>query len=1257
MPKSSKSDKNGEKEDKSSKNILQKRDIIISPHFTYQKVDIQDNTSYNPFSSGEKSRPENSANNSEIIENNKIENESNSSPNNEKKNQEIININTPSQSQKSDWGNSEEICNSSTERKKEKLKKDLTPQNNNNTSNNNNIFGENSPSSINNEMQIEEWDNNKSGDLEIKSKENQNKNNINNHKEKEKTVEWGEDDNKINDKQINDDKKQIEEMNIENDKDEGIREDKGPLPEPKDTKDTFANFVEEKNKKESEMTWFNRDGRKEKDEYAENNIKKLLVEHEKLIKRKESDKISELESLEFQMYYVKVTTNEEPKLLHDQKRPRIRFENLNKVPEQLRQNINQLQYDYLTPIQRAIMPYIQVGKDIVCVAETGSGKTLSYLFPIIGQMLIEGVPKNPFIEKETENNKKDENKTEEKKKENEESGETNKKEYNNLFRTNTAYPLALIIVPSRELATQISNESKKLAMNTGIKTVSLIGGEKRNYQYIDLAKGCDILVSTPLRLTDFLNCGKINLKMVKYLVLDEAEKMLEPDFYEQLKSIFDKLPMRKYRQNLLFSATFNDDVKGIAKYCLNNYYYFCPIIESPKQIKHEFYHFENGEEKIGYLLKYLKSEEVKNKSILIFMNSKKDVDILNKILQNENIKSCAIHGDKVQADRKKAINEFKLGYKNILISTDIISRGMDFPNIYSVINYDMPNNIDDYIHRIGRTGRMGQKGIAITYVDQIDETSKERLIQLLQHLDQEVPSWINDIESNRRAYNFSKRDNNNYNNSWNNSNDNENNFKRDKFNKNNNYKRGFNKDNNRNNNWKKKDNNDDWGNTNDNKKDNWRDDNHNNNRKDDWKKKDNNDEWGSNDNNTNKDYNNKKSDWDNNNDEGWGKNDDNKKNNNENWNNKNDGGCGNSPNKTKNNNNNDSWGNSDNKFDKNENKKNRNDNNDGWDWGDDNSNNKNENKDDWQTPNNNNNDWNNNNKDNDWNNSSNNNRKNDFRDRGKGRGRGRGRGFRDRDNNIKKNDFNSRDRNNNSEKNNFSIQQNNDDIEIPEDAYEELFIMGINYESIEDDLKDTFSKYGEISSCKILKDKETGKSRGIGFVKFGDKKSAVKAMNDADNLICKGRNLRIRYANNKNGEIKGKTGGKKFDKRNDDDGNNTWGNDTKNNENSFNDKGKSGRGRGNDRGRGRGRGRGRDFNRNNKNDNNEWGNNNGGWEKNDKKENNNDCWGDDNNGNGKNNKEKEKNDSWADGNDDAWGNNNERERSRDKDNNKNVDEW
>ena len=320
-------------------------------------------------------------------------------------------------------------------------------------------------------------------------------------------------------------------MEIENDDD--IREDKDPLPEPKETENTFSNFVEDKNKKE--MTWFNRDGRNEKDEYAENNIKKIMTEHEKKIKLRE-DKISELESIEFKMYYVKVNSNEEPKLLHDRIRPRIKFENLNKVPEQLKENIKKLQFDYLTPIQRGIMPYIQYGKDIVCVAETGSGKTLSYLFPIIGQMLIEGVPENPYISKKNENNKEENNNDKNNKAENNkeikednvkdassnnDKNDENKKSIH--YRDNTAFPLCLIIVPSRDLAVQISKESKKLAMNTGIKTVAIIGGEKRGLQYIELSKGCDILVSTPLRLTDFLEKDKVKLSMVKYLILDEAE--------------------------------------------------------------------------------------------------------------------------------------------------------------------------------------------------------------------------------------------------------------------------------------------------------------------------------------------------------------------------------------------------------------------------------------------------------------------------------------------------------------------------------------------------------------------------------------------------------------------------------------------------------------------------------------------------------------------------------------------------------------
>ena len=395
--------------------------------------------------------------------------------------------------------------------------------------------------------------------------------------------------------------------------------------------------------------------------------------------------------------------------------------------------------------------------------------------------------------------------------------------------------------------------------------------------------------------------------MVKFLILDEAEKWLEPDFYEQLKYIFDKLPKRKFRQNLLFSATFNDDVKGIAKYCLNNYYYFCPIIESPKQIKHEFYRLTSGEEKIENLFNFLKKDEIKDKSILIFLNSKKDVESLNKILQNENIKSCTIHGDKMQNDRNKSLREFSLGYKNVLISTDIISRGIDFPNVYCVINFDMPNNIDDYIHRVGRTGRLGQKGLAITYVDNIDETCKEKLIQLLNNLGQEVPSWFNDVQSNRKFRNFlDKMENRDNNKNYNNNNILDKNKSRNGNNlNNNNYKFKMNKDNNynRKNNWKKNDDNDSWGSNNNSNNNNDRRSNKNNNNNDGWGNNNNNDEWGS-DNNKNENDNNDEWGSNNNKNDNWGNNNTNKKDNWKSKSNDNDGWGSSTEN-----NNNDGWGN------------------------------------------------------------------------------------------------------------------------------------------------------------------------------------------------------------------------------------------------------------------------------------------------------------------------------------------------------------
>ena len=870
------------------------------------------------------------------------------------------------------------------------------------------------------------------------------------------------------------------------------------IPSPKNTEELFDMVAKNKKEEKEEKNWFNRDGRNEKDEYAENHLKKIIEDHKKIVELKKdiSISISELESIQFNMYYVKVYSKEPPILLKDKLRPRIKFDNLKNVPEVLRQNLKFLQYEYLTPVQRVIMPYIQYGKDIVCVTETGSGKTLSYLFSIVGQMLIQGVPNNPYL-KENETN---------------ESNNEDKNNKNKDFEKIVAYPICLIIVPSRELALQISKESKLLTQNTGIRTVEIVGGDKALHQLIELSKGCDILVCTPMRIQYYLKIGKIDLKMVKYLVLDEADKMLSFEFYYQLKGIFDKLPKKKFRQNLLFSATLDDEVKGIANYCLNNYYYFNSIKECPKTIKHMFFYCKETEDKFDKLLSFLKDKENRNKSILIFLNNKSGVDEMMKSLQDENIKACSIHGGKTALDRNRAIRDFSLGNKKILVSTDLISRGLDFPNIYCVINFDVPYTIEDYIHRIGRTGRLGQKGLAITYLDRIDDTNKENLINLLNNLGQEIPSWINDVEYQRKnnflenkKENFSKNDvnernnnnneinndfnenenskNNNYNNrrndnNWNDNrrnnfdNDNNNNYNQRGMNRNNNnYRNNYRKDRgNQNNNWDSNNRNNNRNNRNHNnfnninKNDEW---SNNTNKKDSWN---NNNEWN---NNTNK-----KDNWNNNNDE-WN----NFSNNNNEWNNDNT-------------NKNNEWNNDTNKnneWNSDSNKKDNWNNNNGWN--NENTNKNNEwNKDNW---NNNNNGWNTEktNKNSEWNSDSNNN--NEWNS-----------------NSNKNNEWNNDNKNKNNEWNNNN--NNNNNKEVPEDAYEELFIRGINYNSEENDLRNTFSKYGEVVHCKILKDKETNKSKGIGFVTFKEKYQAYTAMKDAGNIECQGRKLKLNYANNRN---------------------------------------------------------------------------------------------------------------------------------------------
>ena len=686
------------------------------------------------------------------------------------------------------------------------------------------------------------------------------------------------------------------EMQQADDKD--IREDTGPLPEAKAAADTFALCNENK---ENKMTWYNRDGRNnEKDPFIEKEIERLLKEHDIYTSRKQ-DKTSEMESLEFKAYYVKIYSNEPPEELPEKKRPKIRFDDMNKLPEELAKNVKRLKFDYLTPIQRMVMPYIQVGKDIVCIAETGSGKTVSYLFPIIGQMLISGVPENPFINSESpkEEEKKESNENKEESKDGEK-----KKSY---FAKKTAYPLCLVLVPTRELAIQVSKESKKLSFNTGIRTVAIYGGDMKKFQTIELSKGCDIMVATPGRLIDLLEKGLISLKMVKYLIMDEADRMLDQNFYNDIKNIISHTTKRKERQNLLFSATFNDDIKGLAKYFLNNYYYFRPVLESPKQIKHDFIRVQNDEDKKNALIKFLKDPETKDKSVLIFLRTKNGVDELGNIMKEENISCCTIHGDKMQADRIKSINEFSAGKKNVLIATDVASRGLDFPSVYCVVNFDLPQTNDDYIHRVGRTGRIGQEGKALTFIDGMDETNRMKLIHFLKNQGQEVPEWIDDSISQKKyrffAANKRKKD------------DEENAGEKNEDNE------GFKKP------FRKKKNDEEnnnagssWDNNNENKKDSnsWGNSNSNNNSNSGWGANDSNDNknnsgWGSNDNSNNNNSGWGSNDNSNNNNSGWGSND-NSNNNNSGWvsngNSNNNSGWGSNDNDNKKSNN--TWGSNDN---------------------------------------------------------------------------------------------------------------------------------------------------------------------------------------------------------------------------------------------------------------------------------------------------------------------------------------------------------
>tara|TARA_B110000858_G_scaffold198442_1_gene265066 strand:+ start:30976 stop:32262 length:1287 start_codon:yes stop_codon:yes gene_type:complete len=355
------------------------------------------------------------------------------------------------------------------------------------------------------------------------------------------------------------------------------------------------------------------------------------------------------------------------------------------LSDTLLQAVQQTGYTAPTPIQQKAIPEILAGRDVMAAAQTGTGKTAGFTLPLL--QLISGRPNRN----------------------------------RNSFR-------ALILTPTRELAAQIEDSIQTYGAQENLRYGVVFGGVNINPQKKTLNRGLDILVATPGRLLDLYQQKCIDFRDIEVLILDEADRMLDMGFIRDIKKIMALLP--KKRQNLLFSATFSDDIRVLAKTICNNPVEIdvAPRNSTVEAISQKMYYVDKAS-KPSLLIEMMLAS---NDQTLVFSRTKHGANNLAKKLNKENIKAAAIHGNKSQAQRTKALYDFKQGGVQVLVATDIAARGIDIDQLARVINFDLPHVPEDYVHRIGRTGRAGATGLAISLVS--GEESKqlrdiERLIK------------------------------------------------------------------------------------------------------------------------------------------------------------------------------------------------------------------------------------------------------------------------------------------------------------------------------------------------------------------------------------------------------------------------------------------------------------------------------------------------------------------------------------------------
>nr|XP_055107635.1 probable ATP-dependent RNA helicase DDX4 isoform X2 [Symphalangus syndactylus] len=373
----------------------------------------------------------------------------------------------------------------------------------------------------------------------------------------------------------------------------------------------------------------------------------------------------------------------------------------------LNNNIAKAGYTKLTPVQKYSIPIILAGRDLMACAQTGSGKTAAFLLPILAHMMHDGITASRFKELQE--------------------------------------PECIIVAPTRELVNQIYLEARKFSFGTCVRAVVIYGGTQLGHSIRQIVQGCNILCATPGRLMDIIGKEKIGLKQIKYLVLDEADRMLDMGFGPEMEKLIScpGMPSKEQRQTLMFSATFPEEIQRLAAEFLKSNYLFVAVgqvggaCRDVQQTVLQVGQFSKREKLVEIL------RNIGDERTMVFVETKKKADFIATFLCQEKISTTSIHGDREQREREQALGDFRCGKCPVLVATSVAARGLDIENVQHVINFDLPSTIDEYVHRIGRTGRCGNTGRAISFFDlESDNQLAQPLVKVLTDAQQDVPAWL-----------------------------------------------------------------------------------------------------------------------------------------------------------------------------------------------------------------------------------------------------------------------------------------------------------------------------------------------------------------------------------------------------------------------------------------------------------------------------------------------------------------------------------